>query len=536
MSLPRWTPSQTLSAKELKLLARHKKSRKLFGFLRLYRHELFDEAFQAELESMYRATGAGKLPCAPALLTMAMLLQGYERLSDADAVEHTASDARWQMVLDRMGDDEPAFAQATLVDFRARLIHSDMDRRVLERTAELAKKTGLFDYKKLPQTLRVAVDSAPLQGAGRVEDTINLLWHAARKVVELLAALLQWDKAALCQQAGIPLLLAPSAKAALDVDWSQPLEKDRALNSLMEQLEALVIWVSLNHRDQMEQPPIAYYVQTLKQVIEQDLEPDPEPTGEGLTIREGVAKDRRISVEDAQMRHGRKSKSQLIDGYKRHIVEDLDTELIVACAVTPANRPEREATPDLEADLLAQNLQVDELHIDQAYLDSSLANTVRDSGGRVQCRPRVSHNGELYRKEDFAVDLQTMTVTCPGGQSQPIQLGKVVHMEPSICGPCPLRSQCTDAAPNRGRSLSIALDEPRQQQLRQKVKTPQGRAELRQRVSIEHRLSHIVYRQGDRARYLGLRKNLFDLRRASVIQNLETIHRVAFPDLMRQVA
>lgn len=534
MSIPRWTPSQTLSARETKLLARHKRSRKLFVFLRLYRHELFDDAFQAELESIYRSTGAGKLPCPPALLAMAMLLQGYERLSDSDAVEHTASDARWQMVLDRMGEDEPAFAQSTLVDFRTRLISRDMDRRILERTVELAKKTGHFDYKKLPQTLRVAVDSAPLQGAGRVEDTINLMWHAARKIVELLAALLQWDKAALCQQAGIPLLLASSAKAALDVDWSQPQEKERALDCLIEQLESLVIWLSLHHREQMEQQPIAYYVQTLKQVIEQDLEPDPNPTGQGLTIREGVAKDRRISVEDAQMRHGRKSKSQLIDGYKRHVAEDLDTELILACAITPANRPEREATPDLEADLAAQNLKVAQLQIDQAYLDSSLAESVRKAGGSVLCRPRVSHNGTLYRKQDFAVDLQAMTVTCPGGQSQPIQLGKVVHMEPSICGPCPLRSQCTDSAPNRGRSLSIALDEPRQQLLRGKVQTPQGRAELRQRVSVEHRLSHIVYRQGDQARYLGLRKNLFDLRRASIIQNLETIHRVAGPDLLRQ--
>ena len=78
------------------------------------------------------------------------------------------------------------------------------------------------------------------------------------------------------------------------------------------------------------------------------------------------------------------------------------------------------------------------------------------------------------------------------------------------------------------------MDEPRQQQLRGKVQTAQGRAELRQRVSVEHRLSHIVYRQGDQARYLGLRKNLFDLRRASIIQNLETIHRVAGPDLLRQ--
>jgi transposase len=40
---------------------------------------------------------------------------------------------------------------------------------------------------------------------------------------------------------------------------------------------------------------------------------------------QGVAKDRRISIEDAEMRHGRKSRSALIDGYKRHLLRDLDS-------------------------------------------------------------------------------------------------------------------------------------------------------------------------------------------------------------------
>ncbi len=62
-----------------------------------------------------------------------------------------------------------------------------MDRRLLERTIELARQTAAFDWKKLPKALRVAVDSRPLEGAGRVEDTFNLLAHAARKVLACAA-------------------------------------------------------------------------------------------------------------------------------------------------------------------------------------------------------------------------------------------------------------------------------------------------------------------------------------------------------------
>jgi hypothetical protein len=53
-----------------------------------------------------------------------------------------------------------------------------------------------------------------------------------------------------------------------------------------------------------------------------------------------------------------------------------------------------------------------------------------------------------------------------------------------------------------------------------------GRALLRQRTAVEHSLAHIAARKGPQARYRGTRKNLFDLRRAATIQNLEGIQRL----------
>ncbi len=75
--------------------------------------------------------------------------------------------------------------------------------------------------------------------------------------------------------------------------------------------------------------------------------------------------------------------------------------------------------------------------------------------------------------------------------------------------------------------MNIAEDERLQQRLRKHLATPRGRARLRERVGVEHRLAHLMRRQGRRARYCGVRKNLFDLRRASAIQNLEAIQRKA---------
>jgi hypothetical protein len=66
-------------------------------------------------------------------------------------------------------------------------------------------------------------------------------------------------------------------------------------------------------------------------------------------------------------------------------------------------------------------------------------------------------------------------------------------------------------------------------ELRHRQQTPAGRAELRERVQVEHALAHVGHWQGRRARYLGTRKNLFDLRRA-VVHNLHITARQTITD------
>jgi hypothetical protein len=523
--MERWRPSRTYTRREQFILKRLATKRKLFAFLRNHRHEIFDEAFQEELESMYRGTGAGKEPRPPALMAMALLLQGYTGLSDSDAVEATVLDLRWQLVLDTLGEDEPAFSQGALQEFRERLIAHDKDRRVLERTVEYARKTREFDWKKLPKTLRVAIDSSPLEGAGRVEDTINLLAHAGRKVVECTAELLGWPVERVCREAGIPLLLESSVKKALDLDWSNPAQKASAVKSLAVQLDNLKDWISLRLREELAKPPLKERVETLAQLMSQDLEPDPD--GGGLRIREGVAPDRRVSVEDREMRHGRKSKSKRFNGYKRHIATDLDTELILAGAITPANRPEEEAAPELQEDIALQGFAIGELNIDRGYIASPLVDEILGAGGEVICKPWAPRNGKAFAKAAFKFNMRDLTITCPAGEVERLRFGSVVEFDPEVCERCQLRSRCTAAATGVGRTVTIADNERLQHKLRRLQASPRGRAKLRQRAAVEHRLAHLARRQGRRARYRGVRKNLFDLRRACAIQNLETIQRKA---------
>ena len=173
-----WHPPIELSMAERTVIKRIRRA-KLFVFLRHHRHELFTDAFQQELATLYKESSQGYPPVPPAQLALATILQAYTRVSDDEVIEVTTMDRRWQMVLDCLDSERAPFSKGTLVAFRQRLLAQQMDRRLLERTVEIAAASGAFGARQL----RAALDSSPLWGAGRVEDTYNLLGHALRKAV-----------------------------------------------------------------------------------------------------------------------------------------------------------------------------------------------------------------------------------------------------------------------------------------------------------------------------------------------------------------
>ena len=218
-----WKPPTDLSSSEQAVVKRIRRGR-LFVFLRRERHRLFSDAFQEELGTIYLDSRQGQPPIPPAQLALATILQAYTRVSDDEAIEATVMDRRWQLVLDCLETNEAPFSKGTLVNFRERLIAHDLDRRLVERTIEVAEETGGFGSRQL----RAALDSSPLWGAARVEDTYNLLGHALRKALGIIAREKGCLLVDVIKEAGAPILSGPSLKAALDVDWDQPEERQRA--------------------------------------------------------------------------------------------------------------------------------------------------------------------------------------------------------------------------------------------------------------------------------------------------------------------
>jgi hypothetical protein len=449
----------------------------------------------------------------PAQLALVFLLQGALHVSDEEAVERASADRRWQLVLGTLdSDDEAPFTKSTLYEFRQRLMAKDADAWLFDRVVAWARQTKGYSHT----ALRAAFDASPLRGAGRVEDTFNLLGHAGREVLRTVAARTQQPLETVAQTAGIPLVAGSSLKAALDRDWDEPGERQQALSALLAQIDALGAWLHTEHAAALQTPPLAEQWQTVERLRAQDTEPDPE--GGGPRMKDGVAKERQISVTDPAMRHGRKNKSTRVDGYKRHLGVEVPSKVIVAVTLTPANRPEGEAMGALWGDLVRQGFTLQSAHVDRAYLEAPELVAAREAGAAVYCKAFPLRNRGLYTKADFTLDLEAGRVACPAGQVQPLRVGAVARFPAAVCRRCEQRAQCTRG--QGGRSLKIHPHEPFLVHLRARQKTPEGRAQLRKRVVVEHRLSHLGRHQGPRARYRGERKNLLDARRHGMVENV----------------
>jgi Transposase DDE domain len=267
--------------------------------------------------------------------------------------------------------------------------------------------------------------------------------HALRKALGVVARQQGRGLAAVAElaaEAGAPVLGGSSLKAALDCDWDDPTARQHALVVVVDALDAVESFLAGVEVAAAGAPAqAAAALAVARQVCQQDVHRGEDGTP---SIRQGVAKDRRISVEDAAMRHGRKTKSVRVDGYKRHVLRDLNSGLVCAVGVTPANVPEASVTDQLAADLAAQHARLAELHIDRAYLASTLVRD-RDQDLQVFCKTFPVRNGPRFTKTAFGLDFDRGELTCPAGVAMPLRWAARCSSPPRFAP----AARCASSAP-----------------------------------------------------------------------------------------
>lgn len=454
--------------------------------LNLFPDELFSDLF----------ADIGRRSVPPMVVAVVMVLQRLEGLSDREAVERFTFDARWKYACGGLPFDYPGFAHTVLVDMRARLLSSARPRRIFERADEVAHDAGLVG-------LRRVLDSTPLYDAVATMDTVTLVRSAIRGV--LAAAEAEEPKPVLRAVLRRDDDYRKGGKPACD--WEDAESRLALVDALASDGEAILAALE----DQPLTPPLAEAAALLATVIGQDLE---EGSDGRIRIARRVARDRVISTVDPDARHGHKTNAHAFDGYKGHIAIDPDSELITATVVTPGNAGDASVVTEL----LAAELAADEASVepdtepltvygDSAYGAGPVLATLEDAGAVSRCKVQPpSGVAGHFTKDDFTVDLEARTVTCPAGAVAPFARDGAGFQAGfrSACATCPLASRCTTS--KEGRTIEVGPYEALLTAGRAVSRDPVWRDDYRAtRPKVERKLAHLVRRRhgGRRARVRG---------------------------------
>jgi hypothetical protein len=457
---------------------------------------MFPDDYFADL---YSASAKGR-PTIPArVMATVMLLQAFEGLSDAEACDRLEVDLRWQAAAGVHAGYE-AFHPTSLVGQRNRLRGSARPRRLFHDTKVAARDAGVMRNR-----VRV-LDSTPIYDAVATQDTVTQLRAAVRK---LLVALDRDGP-----------VLAARVRAALNRDddyatrgkpaceWDDPAAREALVDELVR--DALAALGALD--GVALTPGGGDAAELLALVAGQDVAEGDDGV---FRIVRGVARDRVISTVDVEARHGHKSQNRRFDGYKAHLSVDPDSELIDEVVATPANTPDREAVDDLLADH-AEGQDKPVVMGDSAYADGATRAHLDEAGFELAAKaPPLRNATGGFTKEQFAVDLDASTVTCPAGHTVAIRFsprgGGKASFKPH-CRHCPLRDQCTPS--RRGRTITVHPQEAFLQQARAGQADPGWVAHYRHdRPTVERKIAHFVRRAwgGRRARTRGRRRVATDL-------------------------
>jgi IS5 family transposase len=512
----------------------------MFAFLAAHRAEVFRDADYADL---FAPPGLGR-PSLPATQMAAVLtLQTLCDYSDRETAEAVRFDVRWKAAVGAAIDDA-GFDPSSLVYWRNRIAKSQRPHRVNDAVKVVVAETGVLRGRR-----RRAVDSTILADAVATQDTVTQLVSAIRRVAREVPGAAE-RVAAVCTGHDY------SAPGKPKIDWDDPAAKDALVSALVNDANALVEAFAGAELDE----PAASALALLALIAGQDVEP-----AEGSDGRDGrwriakkVAEDRVISTVDPDARHTRKSGEARRDGYRAHLAADPETGIITDEKLTRA-AGEENSDPAVAAEFLAAGTgsstgagdepasgtggqngagpagtagsggggQDEPLawYGDSAYGTGDLRGAIADAGHRAVIKPkplRPPVDGGLT-VDDFTVDEQAGTVTCPAGNTVPLSRTRVATFG-VLCRDCPLRSRCTTC--KTGRKLVL---HPRDGLLRA-ARADWAATGLRKdytawRPNVERAVAQVATFRGRRLklRYRGVTKNHAWLKRRTAALNLRNL-------------
>jgi hypothetical protein len=508
----------------------------MFAFLAAHRAEVFPDADYADLSA---PPGVGR-PSLPATRMAAILaLQALCDYSDRETAEAVRFDVRWKAAIGAAAG-EPGFDPSSLVYWRNRIARSERPHRVNDAVRKIVEQAGVLKGRR-----RRAVDSTILADAVATQETVTQLVSAVRRVAREVPGAAE-KIADVCTGHDY------SKPGKPQIDWDDPAAKDALVSALVNDAGAIVAAFAGVKLEE----PAACALALLALVAGQDVEPAEGSDGSDgrWRIARKVAEDRTVSTVDPDARHTRKSPEARRDGYRAHVAAEPGTGIITDEKLTKAAGQENSGPAVAEEFLAAEAGDggaapggADEgqrpggagepddsrapggdlsWYGDSAYGTGDLRDAIGKAGHQAVIKPKPARPAVEggFTIDDFNVDEQQRTVTCPAGHTVTLSRTRVATFG-VLCRDCPLREQCTTCKTGRKLVLHERDDLLRAARADWAAGTGLREDYMARRPNVERAVAQAATWRGRRLklRYRGVTRNHAWLKRRTAALNLRNL-------------
>jgi hypothetical protein len=411
----------------------------VFAFLAEHRRKVFPVAMFEDL--FPSRTGRPSLPCEVA--ASVLVLQALRDLSDRETVQALRCDLRWKVACG-LALDDGGFDPSTLTYWRRRLARSDKPNRIFDAVRAVVAETGVLQGKT-----RRALDSVVLDDAVATQDTVTQLIAGIRRVRREVPGAAE----VIAVGCGAHDYDDPGKPA---IAWDDETARQALVSALVNDAVTVVDAMADTefHDDVREKASQALALLAL--IAGQDVEPaeDSDGTDGRWRIARRVAPDRVISVVDPEARHVHKTVHKRQDGYKAHVAVEPDTGIFTGGRLAKACGPGN-SEAEIGLELLAdEDSDTREVLGDSAYGTADMRNELTDRGHTAIIKPMPPQQAITggFTLDDFTVDEEAGTMTCPNNITRPISPGRRVTFG-AACRDCPLRARCTTSKNGRKPTL-----------------------------------------------------------------------------------
>jgi hypothetical protein len=546
----------------------------IFAFLAEHRRELFPESFIADLFTS--KTGRPSLPAD--LIGSVLVLKELYDLSDPQTAEALRFDIRWKVACGR-SLTQTSFDPSTLVYWRKRIAASDRPDRVFDAIVQVIAETGILRGRR-----KRCVDSTVFDDAVATQDTVTQLVAAMRKVarcvpgaqqvIERVAKLdysrpgkpdIDWDDPQAKQNLVSDLVNDALAVLAELTGEDTPAREDAAADALG--LLALVAGQDVEPAEGSDGIDGCWRIarRVAPDRVISTVDTQTRHTRKSKSVRRDgfrghvAAEPETGLITDCELTKASGGQGSDAVVGEQMIARDRHHQSAVGDEVCPAV-PRGEEPCDVDGGAAQQDpvgqpdtdnassvaVVVDavvapvatgggeqrdvgqrqglEVYGDCAY-GTGEARAAYQAGGHdmvIKPKPLRAAVPGGFTLDDFTLDEQARTVTCPGGHTRVMSTKRTVTFG-AVCADCPLRAACTTAV--GGRSMSIHEHEALLRAARAQARTPEFGQAYPTRSTVERIISWTATNRGRRVklRYLGVDKNHAWLRNRCAAINLRNL-------------